>query len=115
VPLKEQMAGSKQTKVAVVTSFGQPALIHKENFKALKERTDHQHRHNHADQQHRLGPALTQVPSARQDQHGQDGFLPEGGFTPARPQTLDRVKKSVPDARYALAFGRNRIFVVHEG
>jgi hypothetical protein len=35
VPLKEQMAGSKQTKVAVVTSFGQPAQVHKEKFKAL--------------------------------------------------------------------------------
>ena len=40
------MAGSKQTKVAVVTSFGQPALVHKEKFKALKERTDRQHRHD---------------------------------------------------------------------
>jgi hypothetical protein len=46
VPLKEQMAGSKQTKVAVVTSFGQPAQVHKEKFKALKERTDRQHRHD---------------------------------------------------------------------
>ena len=46
MPLKEQMAGSKQTKVAVVTSFGQPALVHKEKFKALKERTDRQHRHD---------------------------------------------------------------------
>jgi hypothetical protein len=32
--------------VAVVTSFGQPAQVHKEKFKALKERTDRQHRHD---------------------------------------------------------------------
>ncbi len=48
MPLKEQvaLAGSEQTKVAVVTSFGQPALVHKEKLKALKKRTDRQHRHD---------------------------------------------------------------------
>ena len=46
VPLKEQVAESKQTKVAVRTPFGQEALVHKEKFKALKERTDRQHRHD---------------------------------------------------------------------
>ena len=46
VPLKEQVAESKQTKVAVVTPFSQPALVHKEKFKALKERTDRQHHHD---------------------------------------------------------------------
>ena len=40
VPLKEQVAESKQTKVLVTTPFGQQALVHKEKFKALKERTD---------------------------------------------------------------------------
>ena len=46
VPLKEQVAESKQTKVLVTTPFGQQALVHKEKFKALKERTDRQHRHD---------------------------------------------------------------------
>ncbi len=46
VTLKEQVAETKQTKVAVVTPFGQLALAHKEKFKALKERTDRQHRHD---------------------------------------------------------------------
>ena len=52
VPLKEQVAESKQTKVAVRTPFGQEALVHKEKFKALKERTDRKHRSdwlNHKD------------------------------------------------------------------
>ena len=44
VPLKEQLAESKQTKVLVTTPFGHQALVHKEKFKALKERTDRQHR-----------------------------------------------------------------------
>ena len=46
VPLKEQLAESKQTKVLVTTPFGQQALVHKEKFKALKERTDREHRHD---------------------------------------------------------------------
>ena len=46
VPLKEQVAESKQTKVLVTTPFGQQALVHKEKFKALKERTDRQLRHD---------------------------------------------------------------------
>jgi hypothetical protein len=39
VPLKEQVAHSKQPKVLGETPFGQQALVRKEKFKALKERT----------------------------------------------------------------------------
>ncbi len=38
VPLKEQLAESKQTKVLVTTPFGHQALVHKEKFKVPVER-----------------------------------------------------------------------------